>query len=98
MSGKALLIDVDKCIGCYACEIACKQDNDLPLPSRWCVVNRIDPREIQSEMHMDLVPVVCMHCDDPACAYFCAPGAIKKRGDGVVTIDEKKCTGCELCV
>lgn len=98
MPGKVMLIDIDKCIGCYACEIACKQENELPLPSRWCIVTPIGPRKIQDEMHLDFVPNMCLQCDDPVCAYFCSFGAITKREDGIVIIKEEKCTGCEACV
>ena len=98
MSDKVLLIDVDKCVGCFACEIACKQENELPLPSRWCIVTTIGPREIQGEMHLDFVPGLCLQCDDPICSYFCSLDAISKREDGIVIIDEEKCTGCGLCV
>ena len=98
MSDKVLLIDVDKCVGCFACEIACKQENELPLPSRWCVVTPVGPRKAKDEMHLDFVPGLCLQCDDPVCSHFCSFGAINKREDGIVIIDEEKCTGCGLCV
>lgn len=98
MSEKLLLVDVDKCIGCYACEIACKQEHDLPLESRWCQVTRIGPRKLAGDLHLDMVPTMCLHCDDPPCANFCPQGAISKRADGIVAIDEAKCNGCQLCV
>ena len=98
MSQKILLIDIDKCIGCYTCEIACKQEHDLPLGPRWCQVFSIGPREVESELHLDIVPALCIHCDDPTCAYFCPLGAITKREDGTVLISEDKCNGCGLCV
>ncbi|MFC1929932.1 4Fe-4S dicluster domain-containing protein [Chloroflexota bacterium] len=98
MSEKLLLIDVDRCVGCYACEVACKQENDLPLGPRWCRIIPIGPRELQEELHLDFVPTTCIHCDDPICSYFCPLGAITKREDGIVLIDEDKCNGCGLCV
>ncbi|MFC1892725.1 4Fe-4S dicluster domain-containing protein [Chloroflexota bacterium] len=98
MSEKLLLIDVDKCVGCYACELACKQENKLPLESRWCVVNPVGPRRIQDEMHLDFVPSVCIQCADPICSYFCPFDAIVKRDDAIVIINHEKCTGCGICV
>jgi Fe-S-cluster-containing dehydrogenase component len=47
---------------------------------------------------MDFVPVFCFHCDDPVCATSCPTGAISKRDDGLVLIDEKACSGCRQCV
>lgn len=98
MTDNTLLIDVDKCVGCYACEVACKQENELILPVRWCIVTSIGPRKIQDEMHLDFVPGMCLQCDDPVCSYFCSFDAIGKREDGIVIINEEKCTGCGLCV
>ena len=98
MSEKLLLIDIDKCVGCYACEIACKEEHDLPLESRWCRVIAIGPRKLGEELHLDIAPTVCIQCDDPTCSHFCPVGAIKKRQDGIVVIDENECNGCKLCL
>ncbi|UCG65918.1 MAG: 4Fe-4S binding protein [Deltaproteobacteria bacterium] len=98
MSERLLLIDVDKCVGCYACEIACKQEHHLPLEPRWCTVIPIGPRKLGEKLHLDFVPALCIHCDDPLCSYFCPVDAISKRQDGIVVIDEDECTGCRLCV
>ena len=98
MSGKILLINVDRCVGCYACEVACKQENDLSIKSTWCRPIPIGPRQIGGEFHLDFVPTVCIHCEEPICSYFCQFDAIKKRKDGIVMISEENCTGCGLCV
>ena len=47
---------------------------------------------------MDFLPAMCLHCDDPFCAYFCPFDAITKREDGIVVINEEKCNGCQHCV
>jgi len=98
MNNKFMLIDIDKCVACYACEVACKQENGLPLTSRWCRVVAIGPRKAEGQVHQDFLPVFCNHCDDPICSYFCDFDAIVKGEDGVVLIDEEKCTGCGICV
>lgn len=95
---KVLVVDLDKCIRCYSCEVACKQENDLPLGVRWQRVVTIGPRMVKGGLHMDFVPAMCLHCDDPPCAYFCPINAILKRKDGVVIVKEQRCTGCKLCV
>ena len=63
-----LLIDIDRCIRCHACEVACKQENDLPPGPRWNSVVTIEPRTIQRELVTDFVFTACMQCDDPNCA------------------------------
>ena len=98
MSQKLLLIDIDKCVGCYACEIACKQEHDLPLDSRLIRVISVGPRKIGNELHLDIVPALCLQCEDPNCSYFCPTAAIKKTKDGIIVIDEGKCNGCKMCV
>ena len=100
MTEKVLLIDLDNCVNCHACEIACRQEHDLAFEtkSRWCRVITIEPRQVEGELHMDFVPAMCFQCDDPVCAHFCPVGAISRSKDGVVVLDEESCTGCKLCV
>jgi Fe-S-cluster-containing dehydrogenase component len=97
---KVLLIDIDSCVRCYACEIACRQEHDLTAEAgaSWCRVVTVGPRRIEGKLHMDFVPLVCQHCYDPPCQAFCPSEAIQKDDQGCVVIDEEACTGCKLCV
>jgi Fe-S-cluster-containing dehydrogenase component len=99
-SQQIMLIDLDSCVRCYACEVACRQEHHLTVEtaSRWCQVVTIEPRRLSGQLHMDFVPVICFHCDDPMCARACPVGAISKEADGSVMVDQKTCTGCKLCV
>jgi len=96
---KVLLIDIDACVRCYSCEVACRQENQLlfETKSRWCRVFTIGPRKVNEKLHLDFVPVICLQCEDPICAYFCPVDAISRREDGIVIVDEKLCTGCRQC-
>jgi Fe-S-cluster-containing dehydrogenase component len=100
MSQKVLLIHLDNCVRCYACEVACREEHGLTFEtkSRWCQVMTIEPRWIYDEMHMDFVPVICFQCDDPLCVSLCPVDAISKRNDGIVVVDEEVCTGCKFCI
>lgn len=100
LSEKILLIDIDSCVRCYACEIACRQEHDLTFEtaSCWCKVKTVGPKRVNGKLHMDFVPLFCFHCDDPVCAALCPNGAISKNDDGLVLIDENTCNGCKLCV
>lgn len=97
---KKILVVLDCCIGCHACEIACRQENDLTheTDSQWCRVITIKPRRVYGDFHLDFYPTMCLHCDNPFCAECCPAGAIIKREDGIVVVDEKKCDECKLCV
>jgi len=99
-SGRVLLIDIDSCVRCHACEIACRQEHELTdeTASCWCHVVTVGPRRVGGKLHMDFVPVVCRHCDDPACAAACPEGAIRKTDTGLVLIDEAACNGCKTCL
>lgn len=107
-----LVIDLDTCVGCHACAVACKQWNTSgttgPLadydpygeqPSGvW--FNRIRSYEVDEFPNNKTVnaPMSCMHCDDAACVTVCPTGASYKREeDGIVLVDQSKCMGCNLC-
>jgi Fe-S-cluster-containing dehydrogenase component len=107
-----LVIDLDTCVGCHACAVACKEWNDGskvagPLPDYdargaqpsgvW--FNRIRQYEIGEYPASKTlnVPMSCMHCADAACVTVCPTGASYKRSDGIVLVDPDKCMGCNYC-
>ena len=100
LTEKRMLILLDCCVGCHACEIACRQENGLSYEtaSKWCRVMTVRPRRIDDALHLDFFPTLCLHCEDPLCLKSCSAQAILKREDGMVIIDEGKCHGCRLCV
>ena len=98
MERMTLLVDIDRCIRCYACEVACKQENQLPSGPRWNSLVTVGPRMVKDKLHQDFVFAVCLHCDNPACAAVCTADAISIREDALVLIDEAKCKKCGLCV
>ena len=98
MAKYGFYIDVDRCIKCWACEIACKQWNGIPA-------NTVARRKVHEvcegtfpNVKRTFVSLSCMHCDEPACANVCPAGAIAKREeDGIVVVDKDKCIGCHYC-
>lgn len=95
-----MLINLDNCVRCYACELSCREEHALSTGTtmRWCRVKTVEPRRISGELHMDFVPTLCFQCERPTCAAFCPFEAISKGEDGMVRIDETRCTGCKLCI
>ena len=95
-----LLIDLDNCVRCHACEVACREEHGLAFEGgpRWCRIETIGPRKAGDRLYLDFVPVMCFHCDNPVCAALCPVDAIAKQEDGTVLVDEEACTGCQLCV
>jgi len=95
---KRLHIDFDLCFGCYACEIACKQENNLPPGPKWIRVKTVGPYLTKDGLGMDFIPMTCRHCVDPHCLEACPSEAIIQRGDGVVLMVADNCIGCLACV
>lgn len=85
------------CIGCRACEIACKDKNGLTPGPRLRRVSYIEGGTFP-EVYAYKVNMSCNHCAEPACIPTCPTGAIWKRADnGVVDIDSTKCIACRRC-
>jgi len=93
-----LMVNTEDCVGCNACEVACKQEHNLPIGPRWIRVYPDGPREIEGKLQLRYIVTHCMHCSDPLCKDACPVDAITKREDGLVLIDEELCIGCKDCI
>ncbi|MFC1874408.1 4Fe-4S dicluster domain-containing protein [Chloroflexota bacterium] len=92
-----MVIDLNKCVGCYACVIKCKQEHFLPPGMEWGRVLMSETGTYPSTTkHM--YPVLCNHCEEPACVRACPTNATQQREDGIVHIDQNKCVGCRYCL
>lgn len=90
-------LDVSRCIGCRACEVACVTANDLPpAHSR----NWVDHLEASGAVRAraTFVPHLCAHCEEPPCVPACPTGASYQADDGRVLVDRALCIGCGMCV
>jgi anaerobic dimethyl sulfoxide reductase subunit B len=98
-------VNLANCSGCKACEIACKDKNNLPAGVRWRRVYEFSGGDwVQDGEQMApgdvfsyFVSNACMHCEKPICMEVCPASAISKREDGIVLIDANKCIGCRYC-
>jgi molybdopterin-containing oxidoreductase family iron-sulfur binding subunit len=92
-----MVIDLKKCVGCYACMISCKQENFIPPFYFW---NRILIGETGKypTVRKLVYPILCNHCEEPPCVDACPTGATFIREDGIVVIDYEKCMGCRSCL
>lgn len=93
-----LVADLQRCVGCDACTVACKQEHDLPVGLTWNPVFTIGPVGAFPNLSACHLPRPCMHCARPRCMDACSTGAIVKRDDGIVYVEKEGCNGCAVCV
>ena len=92
-----MLIDLSRCIGCNACTVACKMENDVPLTKYNGWVDTWDAGDDDDVRRVN-IPKLCNHCADPRCEAACPTGATYIAEGGVVLIDEEKCINCQACI
>lgn len=93
-----MYIDIDKCVACNACTIACKSENNVAEGIFWNRVVAMGPYGEYPNVKMNFLPIPCQHCDNPPCVTMCPVKATYKREDGVVIQNDKKCIGCKYCM
>lgn len=98
MDQHVMLIDEEACWGCRTCEVACKQEFHQPEGIVYIRVWEDGPRMHGSRPEFVYRVRVCRHCEVPECAAACPEEAIEKRPDGIVFLDEKRCSGCGACL
>ncbi len=91
------VLDQDACIGCHACTVACKAENDVPLGAFRTWVKWIEHGEFP-ETQRSAAVLRCNHCADAPCIEICPTGALFKREDGIVDLDHNRCIGCASCL
>jgi len=80
------LFNLNICVGCRACEMACRNENHTPAEIHW--------RNVRSLGNGTYLSMSCNHCDSPECFRVCPEKAFTKRPDGIVEIDVDHCNGC----
>jgi Fe-S-cluster-containing dehydrogenase component len=93
----AMTMDTKKCVGCNACVIACKNENQVPLHHFRDWVEE----ELSGDfphLFMEIKSRRCNQCTDPACVGVCPTGASFVSDGGIVLVDKRKCIGCKACM
>ena len=91
-----MVVDLNRCVGCQTCTIACKHHNDTPPGVQWRRVLDVEQGEYPNVERLFLV-TGCQHCAEPPCVPVCPTGATRQRADGLVTMDYDTCIGCGYC-
>lgn len=92
-SPKLIICDIDKCTGCRICEYTCAINNEKSINPR---LSRIKVVRIEPIMNFAFS---CRLCEDHPCIKTCPVDAIREdKKDGILKIDDDKCTGCGFCI
>jgi len=97
------VIDHDRCIGCHACTVACKSENNVPLGSFRTWVKYTENGTpgtpgTYPAIRRHFAVLRCNHCSNAPCVKICPVNALEKRRDGIVDIDRDACIGCRACM
>ena len=104
MAHKTIVTDLNRCVGCLGCIVACKTVNDVRVGSYRNKVLRQGPFPREEggnwpDIDMYFLPVSCQHCASPECVTVCPTGASHiNEEDGTVQIDKDQCIGCGACL
>lgn len=92
------VIDLEKCVGCHGCSVACKGANGTPPGVMRSNVVRGTEGKYPNAVRL-IRPMMCMMCENPSCAEVCPTGATSIREeDGIVVINKEECIGCKSCM
>ena len=102
-----MAIDIDKCIGCQACVVACQSENNIPINDEdlfnqrraieWIRIERYWEGEFP-DVKARFIPILCQHCDDAPCEPVCPVFATYHNDEGLNVQVYNRCIGSRLCV
>ena len=98
---RKISVDVETCMGCHTCEIACAVAHSEAKDLMQAYINGERPgyRIYVEAFGTTPVPVPCNHCEEAACVAACPTGAANRKTEGgPVFIDKDRCIGCSMCV
>lgn len=99
--GKSIMINIEKCLACKSCEIACAVAHSKSKVLEGAVKESPKPQKRVTVEPVGKygVPIQCRHCEEAPCISVCPTGAIHRpQADSPVLIEQDKCIGCQFCL
>ncbi|HEY2526222.1 MAG TPA: 4Fe-4S dicluster domain-containing protein [Candidatus Binataceae bacterium] len=91
------VIDQNRCIGCHACTVACKDEHKVPVGVFRTWVKYIEKGSFPgTSRHFGVMR--CNHCEQAPCIEICPTSALFRRDNGIVDFDNSRCIGCKSCM
>ena len=90
-----MVVDLAKCRNALKCQDSCNKAHYITGDNAWLKVYKMQQEHDTAPYWM---PMMCQHCDEPACVTVCPVDATFKRRDGIVSIDNDRCIGCRFCM